>query len=182
MAVRYLALLRGINVGGNNIIPMADLRACFTKAGFTDVVTYIQSGNVIFCSGLKDQESVCKKIEAALSKAFDYDAKVVVISEAQLKKAVKEAPEGFGSEPEKYRYDVMFLRPPLTPSAAVKDIPGKPGVDAVSHGSEAVYFSRLIAKAAQSHLPRLIKLPIYKQMTIRNWNTTTKLLAMMSGQ
>lgn len=182
MAVRYLALLRGINVGGNNIIPMADLRACFGKAGFTDVVTYIQSGNVIFSSDSKNTNTVCSTIEAALSKAFGYDAKAVVISAAELQKTVREAPEGFGSEPEKYRYDVMFLRPSLTPSAAVKDIPAKPGVDAVSHGSEAVYFSRLIAKAAQSHLPRLIKLPIYKQMTIRNWNTTTKLLAMMSGQ
>jgi uncharacterized protein (DUF1697 family) len=56
--VQYLALLRGINVGGKNIIKMADLKACFESLGFSDVVTYIQSGNVLFKSADKDKVEV----------------------------------------------------------------------------------------------------------------------------
>ena len=77
---QYLALLRGINVGGNNIIKMADLKACFESLGLTDVVTYIQSGNVIFKSAEKDKAKLTKMIEAGLSKRFNYEARLVVIS------------------------------------------------------------------------------------------------------
>ncbi len=76
---RYLALLRGINVGGNNIIAKDDLRACFESTGATNVVTYIQSGNILFDSGKMKPDTLTKKIERALSKRFDYDAQAVSI-------------------------------------------------------------------------------------------------------
>ncbi len=69
-------MLRGINVGGNNIIKMADLKACFERMGFSNVSTYIQSGNVIFESTKKDAARLEKKIETSLSEAFRYDSRV----------------------------------------------------------------------------------------------------------
>ena len=92
---KYLALLRGINVGGNNIIKMTDLKSCFEKLGFTDVLTYIQSGNVVFTSDIKDKTRLTKKIEHALTERFNYKALVVVITHRELKKVVDEAPHGF---------------------------------------------------------------------------------------
>ena len=176
---QYLALLRGINVGGNNIIKMTDLKVCFESLGLTDVVTYIQSGNVIFKSSEKDKAKLTRKIEIGLSERFDYEARLVVISHKQLKQAVDESPRGFGKEPDKFRYDVIFLKEPLTAKEAMKSVSTKEGIDNAYTGKEVLYFSRLLSKAAQSRLPRIAGLPVYQNMTIRNWNTTTKLLALM---
>ncbi|MEW6086616.1 MAG: DUF1697 domain-containing protein [Chloroflexota bacterium] len=178
----YLALLRGINVGGNNIIKMSDLKTCFESMGLTDVLTYIQSGNVLFKSAEKDKAKLTKEIEAGLSRQFRYEARSVVVTYKQLKQAVEEAPRGFGKAPDKFRYDVIFLKEPLTPKEAMKSVSVKEGVDNAYTGKDVLYFSRLIIKAAQSHLTRIIGLPVYQSMTIRNWNTTTKLLALMEKE
>jgi uncharacterized protein (DUF1697 family) len=114
---RYVALLRGINVGGNNIIRMADLRACLEADGFDDVRTYIQSGNVLFTAS-GSAATLTARLERTLSKEFGYEATVAVRSARQLRAIVDGAPEGFGADRERYRSDVIFLMPPLTPARA----------------------------------------------------------------
>jgi uncharacterized protein (DUF1697 family) len=174
----YVALLRGINVGGNNLIKMTDLKTCFESMGFLDVTTYIQSGNVLFTAP-GDPENLTDTIEKTLSKKFSYASRVVVVSHTELKKIVASAPRGFGKDAAKFRYDVIFLKKPLTAPEAMKSVRVKEGVDQAYAGKGVLYFSRLIEKAGQSHLSRIITLPMYQHMTIRNWNTTTKLLTLM---
>lgn len=176
--MQYISLLRGINVGGNNIIRMADLKSAFEKMGFEGVKTYIQSGNVIFNSEEKDFLKLENLIEKQLSEQFGYVSKVVVISCEQLENTVKNAPDQFGSNPKDFRYDVIFLKFPLTPGEAMEKIMVREGVDVVYAGENVLYFSRLIAKAGQSYLNKIIGTAVYKEMTIRNWNTTTKILAL----
>jgi uncharacterized protein (DUF1697 family) len=177
----YVALLRGINVGGKNIIKMTDLIACFETLGLEKVGTYIQSGNVIFRAGEADQVHLEDRLEEALSTAFHYDSTVVVRSYDEMKNTITQAPPGFGSEPDIYRYDVIFLKQPLTSSAALSSITTKEGVDQAFAGDGSLYFSRLISRASQSRLRRIISLPIYQNLTIRNWNTTTKLASLMEA-
>lgn len=179
---RYLALLRGINVGGKNLIKMADLAACVQGLGFTNVRTYIQSGNVIFDTNETDRQRVVNLLESAISKAFDYEASVVIRSDQEMEDIVGRAPEGYGSEPDRYRYDVIFLKEPLTPAEAMQRIQVEEGVDQVHAGNGVLYFSRLIIKASQSSLHRMISKPINRGMTIRNWNTTNKLLKMIQAE
>jgi uncharacterized protein (DUF1697 family) len=180
---QYLALFRGVNVGGGNIIKMSDLKACFEASKLENVATYIQSGNVLFETAETDTVKLTKKIESALSRAFSpYKARIVLCSQAKLKQIVRNAPKDFGSQPEEFRYDVIYLKEPLTVSEAMTNVSVKPGVDAAFAGSEVLYFSRLIAKASQSYLTRLIALPVYQDMTIRNWNTTSKILALMEAR
>jgi uncharacterized protein (DUF1697 family) len=174
----YVALLRGINVGGKNLIKMPALRACFEANAFEDVATYIQSGNVLFASPETRTAELARRIEAMLAEAFGYQATVVVRNRKQMRAVVERAPEGFGAEPMRYRYDVIFLKEPLTAKVAMS-VPTKPGVDEAYAGTGVLYFSRLIAKAAQSRLNKIVSSPIYPNVTIRNWNTTTKLLSMM---
>jgi uncharacterized protein (DUF1697 family) len=178
---RYVVLLRGINVGGKNLIGMPALKGAFEANGFADVATYIQSGNVLVTSGERGAALVAR-IEAMLSKAFDFSASVVVLSRAQLRRVVEGAPAGFGSQPGRYRYDVIFLKPPLSPAVALAQLPVAPGVDQVAAGPGAIYFSRLMRKASRSRMSRITALEIYKRMTIRNWNTTTRLLELASAQ
>jgi uncharacterized protein (DUF1697 family) len=175
----YCALLRGINVGGNNIIKMIDLKSCFESMGLSNVSTYIQSGNVLFSSEKNDTSTLVEMIEVRLSKAFDYQSKIVLISKKQMETVIKKAPDNFGTDPEKYRYDVVFLKEPLTAADAIKSIKLREGVDTVIQGKDVLYFSRLIEMAGKSYLNKIISLPIYKNMTIRNWNTTSKLFDLM---
>jgi uncharacterized protein (DUF1697 family) len=176
---QFVALLRGINVGGKNLIKMTDLKACFEALGFTNVLTYIQSGNVLFSAHQSGQARLTSQIEDALSKTFNYTSRVVLRSEKEMKAVVAGAPKGFGSEPAAYRYDVIFLKDPLTAAEAMQSVSTKEGVDQAFAGDGVLYFSRLISKATQSHLSRIVSMPVYQSMTIRNWNTTTKLLALI---
>jgi uncharacterized protein (DUF1697 family) len=179
---RYVALLRGINVGGKNLIPMPALKAAFEEGGFEDVRTYIQSGNVVFTAPSSSSAELTRKVEGLIGRAFDhYDASVVLRSRSQMRAIVEKRPEGFGGEPAKYRDDVLFLKPALAPKTVVGAAQPKEGVDRIWAGSGVVYFSRLTSRATQSRLSRLISLPIYKDMTIRNWNTTTKLLELLDS-
>lgn len=177
--MKYVALLRGINVGGNNSIKMPVLKTYFEKAGFKNIQTYIQSGNVIFESTETDFHSLTGKIEKTLSRELGYPMRIVLVSQRQLKQIIKNIPKGFGAKPDQYRYDVIFLIPPMTSAKAIKEMPIKEGVDEMWAGKGVVYFSRLIKKATQSKLSRIVGTPIYKNMSIRNWNTTSKLLSLI---
>ena len=178
---KYVALLRGINVGGKNLIKMTDLKACFEALAFESVITYIQSGNVLFSTDKSDQARLTIQIEEALSKTFNYKSRVVLRSHKQMKEIVARAPKSFGNDPATYRYDVIFLKAPLTAVEAMKSVTAKEGVDQAFAGQGVLYFSRLISKASQSHLTRIIGMPVYQDMTIRNWNTTSRLLNMMEA-
>ena len=175
----YVALLRGINVGGKNLIKMPALKACFEQNGFENVSTYIQSGNVLFESAAAGSAQLTRRIEEMLADAFAYVPTVVVRNRKQMRAIVHSAPKGFGSQPAKYRYDVIFLKEPLTAKAAMRHVPTNPAVDTAHAGTGVLYFSRLTAKATASRLNKIVGSPIYPSVTIRNWNTTKKLLELM---
>ena len=175
----YVALLRGINVGGKNLIKMPALKAAFEEAGFGDVATYIQSGNVLFSAPGTRTTELTDRIETLLAEAFNYVPTVVVRNRTQMRAIVDRTPKGFGAEPAKYRYDVVFLKEPLTAKVAMKSLQLKPGVDEAHAGTGVLYLSRLDARATQSRLNKIASSPIYPSVTIRNWNTTTKLLSLM---
>ena len=177
----HVALLRGINVGGKNLIPMAALRACFEGHGYADVTTLIHSGNVVFTARGTPARELVAAIERMLSDAFGYEASVVLRTKAQMRAVVGRAPAGFGTEPSRFRYDVIFLKPPLTARVAIGTFAPREGVDRAWPGAGVVYVSRLASRASQSRLSRIVSTPEYRSMTIRNWNTTTKIAALMDG-
>jgi uncharacterized protein (DUF1697 family) len=179
--VRYVALLRGINVGGNNLIKMPALKANFEAHGFEDVVTYIASGNVVFTAAAPSPAALARKLEAGILETFSCSTIAVLRTGKQMKDIVARAPKGFGAQPEKYRYDVIFLAPELTAAAALKSVPLNPEVDDAHAGTGVLYFSRLIAKATKSRLGKIVGTPIYKSLTIRNWNTTSALAKLTAG-
>jgi uncharacterized protein (DUF1697 family) len=92
VARRWVALLRAVNAGGASTIRMGDLRNIFTSAGFANVATYLQSGNVIFTAAEPDQQQLIRQAERALQAAFGYRVAVFVLSPAQLRQAVARNP------------------------------------------------------------------------------------------
>lgn len=173
----YVILLRGINVGGKNKVPMAELRTCLESLGFSKVVTYIASGNVLLRSALPARE-IQARIEEALPKTFALDSeliKVLALTTDELEAVVRDRPEGFGDQPEKYHSDVIFLMG-ISVSEAMPVFNPREGVDKVWPGKGVAYSQRLSAERTKSRLSAIMMSPLYKSMTIRSWNTTVKLL------
>ena len=176
----YLVLLRGINVGGKNKVPMAELRTLLEDLGFENVSTYIASGNVLLDSKL-GAAKVAEKIEAALPKAFKLDAeliKVHVLSQEQLEAVIEKRPKGFGDEPTKFHSDAVFLMG-IDADAGMAVFNPKEGVDTVTAGDGVIYSQRVSARRTESRLNRIVGTVPYRSMTIRSWQTTVKLLELM---
>ena len=178
---RYVALLRGINVGGKNIIAMKDLRAALDDHGYGNVGTYIQSGNVLFDSDA-DPATLEAEVEAVLEKAFGVPLLVVIRSHRQLRSVMAKAPSGFGTDPDTYYSDAVFLKAPLTAAQVMRIVELREGVDRAWPGTGVVYFARLGAERTKSKMSKITAKPEYKQMTIRSWTTTVKLLALLDAQ
>jgi uncharacterized protein (DUF1697 family) len=176
----YVILLRGINVGGKNKVPMATLRECLDELGFSNVSTYIASGNVVLQSE-RQAEEIKAQVEAALPERFELDnafIKVLVLTRAQFQAIVDNKPEGFGEQPETYHSDVIFLMG-IDAAEAMGVFDPREGVDTVWPGDGAIYSQRLSAQRTKSRLSKIAGTPAYQSMTIRNWNTTMKLLDML---
>lgn len=174
----YVALLRGINVGGRNKVPMADLREALTSAGFGAVRTYIQSGNVLFESAAP-RRSLEDRVEAAIEDRFGFPILVVVRAHTELRHVVEQAPAGFGEEPDRYHSDAIFLKAPLSSGGAMRVVHEREGVDRAWPGRGVLYFARESERRSQSRLSRIVGTPEYQRMTIRSWKTTSKLLDLM---
>jgi len=177
----YVILLRGINVGGKNKVPMASLRECLEEQGFSNVSTYIASGNVILKSD-KPASDVKAKIEEILPVNFKLDdgfVKVLVLTYKQIQAIIDNKPKGFGEQPERYLSDVIFLMD-IDSAQAMPAFSPREGIDQIWDGKGVIYSQRLSSQRTKSRLNKIMGTPFYKSMTIRNWNTTTKLLEMLA--
>jgi uncharacterized protein (DUF1697 family) len=174
----YVAFLRGINVGGNNIIKMDALRAEFEKAGFQSVQTYIQSGNVLFESDLTDAIFVEKKIEKMLSLKFKYNAKVVVRSKKEMESIVSHMPKIFGNS--NWKHNVLFLSSSIDSKDILKKLEAKKDIEELHYSKGVLFWSAKLEKITQSKMIKLSKQKEYQEMTCRNVNTTRKILDLMN--
>ena len=177
----YAILLRGVNVGGKNKVPMAELKKCLEQLGYNSVRTYIASGNVIVRSD-KSPSLIKKEVEAELPKRFKLDSnlvKILVLSHAQLKAIIDNRPKGFGDQPDTYHSDAIFLMEDLSTDNALAIFDPRDGVDTIWPGSSVIYSQRVSALRTKSRLAKIIGTPIYQSMTIRNWNTTVKVLHLL---
>ena len=176
----FLVLLRGINVGGKNKVPMAPLRELLEELGYRDVSTYIASGNVILRSDRPPTE-IKRVIEDALPRRFRLDSELIsvrVLTHSELRAVVEKRPKGFGEEPGTYHSDAIFLIA-LEASKAMAVFDPHPDVDRVWPGDGVIYSQRLSAQRTKSRLNKAITTPLYKSMTIRSWSTTLALLDRM---
>jgi uncharacterized protein (DUF1697 family) len=179
--MRYVALLRGINVGGKNKVPMADLKTCLEESGLKAVRTYIQSGNVIFESGAKDETKLTRQIEQAIEKRFGFPVIVALFSQPEFEYIAAHTPKAWLKNPE-WKYNYLFLKKPTTGKEAL-DAMGeqKKDIELAVAGKGVVYQAMSIKLFGRTTASKMIGTPIYKQMTIRNDNTVQKLLELLQS-
>jgi uncharacterized protein (DUF1697 family) len=174
----YIALLRGINVGGNKIIKMLDLKAMFQTLGFENVRTYIQSGNVVFESDEGSESLLTGVTERKIHEVFGFEVSVIIRTLAEMENVIANDPFQL-SEPEEFkRWYVTFL--PAEPSAEALDKlrTYEDGPDKVRFVSREMY---VLYEVSVSQSP-LFKVPFDRilgmTITARNWNTVNKLVTM----
>lgn len=170
----FIALLRGINVGGNRIIPSADLKKCFEKMGFGDVKVILQSGNVKFTSDSKNAAQVRSTIETGLAKRFDNPAKAVVATLERLNGVIAEYP--FDTSNKDEQHYVVFFNEDLG-SELVKETNLNKAIEQAKAAEMIVYWRVQKGMTLKSDFGKLLSKARYKDHhTVRNLNTLQKIV------
>jgi uncharacterized protein (DUF1697 family) len=172
---RYIALLRGVNVGGKNKIPMPSLKAAFEKAGFFEVSTYINSGNIIFSAGEADIVVLQQKCRQAIMDAFQLDIAVAVLSTKDLREALAHAPAWWDGE-EDSKHNAIFVIAPADSDSVIASVGQlKPEYEQVSHYDRIIFWSAPLETFSRTRWSKIVSTSAYSSVTIRNANTTKKL-------
>ena len=177
-AVTFVALLRGINVGGNNMIKMSALKDSFQRLGFKDVATYINSGNVLFKTKETDARKIEKKIERMLADEYRLPCKVVIRSAAEMANLVKKLPKDWTGDKD-WRYNVIFLRHTIDSKEIVAALKFKPGIENVIYVPGTLLWSAQARDVPRTAMVKLSSHKMFQDMTVRNLNTTRKLHELM---
>jgi uncharacterized protein (DUF1697 family) len=172
--VRYVALLRGINVGGKTLVKMPDLKTCVEGLGFDDVSTYIASGNVLFESAERGPAKLETKIERAIEKRFRLSVKVVVLERAAYARIVKAIPKAWVGDTG-IRANVAFVRRGTDAKQIVRELQPDPAIEQVKAVDGAILWATKRTALNRSVMRKLIGGAAYKELTVRNLNTTLKL-------
>ncbi len=174
----YLALLRGINVGGNNKVEMKKLKAVFEALGFKNVVTYINSGNIVFESLSKKQDMIANKIEKAIKTGFNLDIQVSVRNFKEMETICRKLPKTWVKNA-KMRTDILFLREEVDKPKIIRQLQVNP-VDTVKYIPGALLWNVVGKNYSKSGMLKLLGTEAYRNMTIRNVTTVRKLYQMMA--
>lgn len=175
--MKYVALLRGINVGGNSKIEMLRLKTVFESLGHTEVITYINSGNVIFVSD-EQASKLVTKIEQAITQEFNLNVPVIIRDKANIMALVQSIPDSWNNKEQKT--DVMFLWDEIDGPDITSQIVAKPEIgETIRYESGALLWNIDRKNVTKSAVLRLAGTPLYKQMTVRNVNTVRKLAQLM---
>jgi uncharacterized protein (DUF1697 family) len=174
----YVALLRGINVGGKNKVAMNELKAVFEQAGMTSVTTYINSGNVVFSSRARSRAKLTARLEQAFAAHFGFDGKVLVRDLEDMRAVAAAIPPDWVND-QTMKCDVMFLWDDADRPTILDEFTIKPEIDEVRYVPGAVIWKVDRDVVTRSGMMKLPSASLYQQMTIRNCNTARKLLELM---
>lgn len=175
----FVALLRGVNVGGNNIISMKSLKTSFEKLGFSDVSTYINSGNILFRAKERDARKLETKIEAMLSREHKLGCKVVVRSFLEMASLIENLPKSWDGD-KQWKYNVIFLRHSIDSEKVLESLGPKREIEKVVYYPGTLLWSARISDLKRTSMDRLSSQKLFQDMTVRNTNTTRKLYELMN--
>jgi uncharacterized protein (DUF1697 family) len=180
VCVRYVALLRGINVGGKTLVKMTDLKTCIEELGFDEVSTYIASGNVLFESRERNAAKLERKIEHAIEEQFGLPVKVVVLGRAVYARIVKAIPKSWVGD-ESLRANVAFVRRGTDAKRVVRELQPDAAIEEVKAVNGAILWATKRDALNRSAMRKLIGGAAYKELTVRNLNTTLKLQELLAA-
>ena len=173
--MKFIALLRGINVGGNNKVSMAELKICFEDLGFKNVQTYINSGNVIFDASTTDKTKLVTLCEDAIEKKFGFRVVCSVIKASELHNALNKAPAWWGKD-DRVKHNALFIIAPVTAAEIINEVgEAKPEYEKVAAIEPIIFWSAPLQTFGKTRYSKIVGTKSYASITIRNANTTKKL-------
>ncbi|OGJ45359.1 hypothetical protein A2272_02860 [Candidatus Peregrinibacteria bacterium RIFOXYA12_FULL_33_12] len=167
--MKYILLLRGINVGGNRKVEMKRLKAVLEALGYSNVSTYLNSGNAIFESE-KAREIIQKEIEINLEKEFGFAIQVLLKNEEEMKKIAQSIPENWQNNDDQ-KTDVAFVFPEIDSEKTINELPIKKVFVDIRYVKGAIFWNVDRKNYNKSNLNKIISHKYYKFMTVRNVNT-----------
>ncbi len=174
----YVALLRGINVGGKNKVEMTRLIATFKRLGLNKVLSYINSGNIMFYEKNRSQKELVQLIESAIEEDFGFQIKVLLRNMDNIRSIAGAIPSSWVND-QTMKCDVMFLWQHADDPKILDRFVIRPELEDVKYVNGAIIWRVDRKNAAKSGMLKLVCTDLYKNMTIRNVNTTRKLYALM---
>lgn len=177
---RYIAFLRGVNISGKNKVPMVELKRCFEELDFSEVKTYLNSGNVAFSSDEDNIEVLTSQAEMIINRKFGLDIPVFVISKEKLEDILQNAPEWWGDEKKEIYDNLIFIMPPATFSEVWGEI-GEPKeeLEKIKEYRETVFWSFSRKDYQKTNWwPKTASANISSKLTIRTANTVRKIVGM----
>ncbi len=177
--MEYIALLRGVNVGGKNKLSMPQLKEELIRLGFSGVKTYINSGNILFTSENREEAVLKEQLEALLRGRFGIESPVALIVAPDYKSALEQAPSWWNQGAE-MKHNVIFIIPPLTAQQAFAEV-GElvPEYEKASYHGRVVFWSAPLKTFSHTRWAKVVGSSIYPYITIRNANTALKLLKLL---
>ncbi len=176
--MRCIALLRGINVGGNKKVEMKKLKATFEQLGYTDVVTYINSGNVVFTATEHRAKLIAESIERKVVTDFGFEVPTIVVSAEVLQSIVNEIPSDWTNDDE-WKTDVCFLWEEIDDSTIMEKLGYDETIETMVYIPGAVIWHVSRANQLKSKMQKIVGTKLYSLMTVRNINTVRKLAALL---
>ncbi|MCF7816206.1 MAG: DUF1697 domain-containing protein [Candidatus Pacebacteria bacterium] len=173
-----IALLRGINVGGNNKIEMLKLKKCFELLGYTNILTYINTGNVIFETDKDTKKFIKAKVEKGIYESFGLKISAVVRDSKNIKELCKKIPKNWSNDTEQ-KTDILFLQDGFDTKKTLSLITINPDVDTLMYVQRAIVWNIPRNGYVKSGMHKFIGSKVYKNMTARNVNTVRKLAKLM---
>lgn len=167
--MKYIALLRGINVGKERRVDMKKLKTIFESLSCINVSTYINSGNVIF-EAKDHQNNIFKKIKFGLKKEFDFEIPILIKTEKEIKKIADAIPIEWQNDSSQ-RSDVAYLFPEIDTKKTIDELPVKKEFMDIRYVKGAIYWNIDRKNYNKSHLNKIISHKHYQFMTLRNVNT-----------
>ena len=176
--MQNIALIRGINVGGNSRVSMSELKEHFKAHGFTNVSTYINSGNVLFESDEKDLVKLVETCETIVKDNFAVTTGIAVLPVAELHDALDHAPSWWNTDPAS-KHNAIFVIAPAKAEAVMMAVgEAKPEYEKVAHYKNVIFWSAPLQSFSHSRWQKIVGSAAYKDVTIRNANTAIKLRAL----
>lgn len=176
----YVALLRGINVGGKNKVDMKKLKQAFEEAGMASVVTYINSGNIVFADDIHSKEQLTPLLEKAIYSHFGLEIKVLIYSSEEFRKITEAIPESWSNDSQ-MKSDILFLWQDVDGEDVMDSLVIKPEIDRVSYVPGAILWSVDRGHVTKSGMMKIVGSALYRRVTVRNVNTVRKIAALLQN-
>ena len=175
--MKYIALLRGINISGKNKIAMSDLKKEFITLGYKEVITYLNSGNVVFESDIDDKNVIKNNIQAMIKNKFLFDIPTYIITSQELEELISHSPNWWGKDNKEIYDNIIFIIPPTTYNEVFDTIGSPNEYEKIQEYKNNIFWSFDLKNYRKSNWwCKTASTEISNKITIRTANTMRKIL------